>query len=101
MRGQQIENSIYFEPINVNELEEIIIELNPNKSLGIDVIPTKFIKAANYLLAPYLTVIFTQLLETRKNSDVLKIARITSLHKGNSKSEPKNYRPIFGTFFGK
>ena len=93
-RGQRIKNSFYLEPISENEVLEIITGLNPNKAPGVDEIPTKLIKAAKYVLAPYLTINSNQCLEKGEYPDELKIARVTPLHKGGSKSKAKNYRPI-------
>ena len=50
-------------------MEEIATRLNPNKTYGIDEIPTKFIKTAKCIPSPYLAVIFTQYLKTGKYPD--------------------------------
>ena len=71
----------------------IIKDLNSNKAPGYDDLPTKLIKAAAHSLSPFLSRIFNSCLESGHYSDGLKIAWVTPLHKGGSKSEMKNYRP--------
>ena len=92
--GKRISNSIFLEPTNCDEIINIIDGLNPNKASGYDDIPTKLIKAAKHSLAPILTNIFNSCLEKGQYLDELKIARVTPLHKGGSKTDLKNYRPI-------
>ena len=76
------------------EVTDIIITLNPHKSPGIDDIPTKLIKAAKYVLSPYLSKLINYCLENGRYFDELKIACVTPLHKGGSKFDLQNYRPI-------
>ena len=59
-----------------------------------DDIPTKLIKAATHSLSPFLSSIFKSCLENGHYPDGLKIARVTPLHKGGSKSKMKNFRRI-------
>ena len=92
--GTRIQNSIFFETADEYEIIGIINNLNEHKALGVDGIPTKLIKAAKYVLAPYLSKIFNSGLEQGHYYDELKIARVSPLHKGGSKKELKNYRPI-------
>ena len=65
-----------------------------NEAPGIDQVPTKLIKGAKYSLAPYLSKIFDNCIDNCQYPDVLKIAKVTLLHKSGSKSEPKNNRTI-------
>ena len=92
--GLQIQNSIYLDSTCKSEILEIIGYLNPNKVPGIDEVPTKLIKAAKYSLVAYLTKIFNHCLDKSQYPDILKVAKVTPLHKEGSKSEPKNYRLI-------
>ena len=92
--AKRVSHSIYFEPTNNEEIVNFIKDLNPNKAPGHDDIPTKLIKAAAHTLSPFLSGIFNSCLESGHHTDRLKIARVTPLHKGGSKSEMKNYRPI-------
>ena len=68
----------------------IVKDLNPNKAPG----PPKLIKAAAHSLSLFLSSIFNSCLESRHYPDDLKIARVTVLRKGGSKSAMKNYPSI-------
>ena len=92
--GKCVLNSLYLEPTDVYEVTDIISTLNPHKSPGIDDIPTKLIKAAKYVLSPYLSKLINYCLKNGRYFDELKIARVTPLHKGGSKFDLQNYRPI-------
>ena len=63
---------------------------NPGYAPGYDDIPTKPIKAAAHSLPLILSSIFNSCLESGHYPDELKIAQVTLLHKGSSKSEMKN-----------
>ena len=91
--GKLVSHSIYFEPTYDEEIVNIMKGLNPNKAPGHHDIPTKLIKEAAHKLSPFLTSIFNSCLESGHYPYGLKIARVTLLHKGGSKSEMKNYRP--------
>ena len=92
--GKRDSHSFYFEPTNDDEIVNIIKDLNPNKAPGYDDIPTKLIKAAAHSLSSILSSIFNSCLESGHYPDGLKIAQVTPLHKGGSKSDMKNYHPI-------
>ena len=72
------------------EVTDIISSLNPHKSLGVDDIPTKLIKAAKHVLNPYLSKLINYCLKNGRSFDELKIARAAPLHKGSSKSDLQN-----------
>ena len=63
----------------------IIKNLNPNKALEYEDIPTKLIKVAAHSLPPFLTSIFNSCSESGHSADKPKIARVT-LHKDGSKT---------------
>ena len=46
------------------------------------------------MLSPYLSKLINYYLKDGRYFDELKIARVTPLHKGGSKSDMHNYRPI-------
>ena len=92
--GKRVLNSLYLEPTDVYEVTDITSSLNPDKSTGVDGIPTQLIKAAKHVLSPYLLKLINYCLKTGRYFDELKIARVTPLHKGGSKSDLQNYRPI-------
>ena len=68
--------------------------LNINKAAGPDEIPAILLKKAASFFAPVLAQLFEK---SYKNGDVplgMKKANITPIHKGGSKKDPNNYRPV-------
>ena len=64
------------------------------KPPGFVSIPTRLIKDAKCIISPHLTRIINASLISGKYPDLLKVAKVTPLHKGGPKSELTNYRPI-------
>ena len=87
-------NSFYFEPITPEETYQQILQLDENKAKGIDNTAVKVIKLAAEYLAPTLSTIFNLCSNDRIFPAVLKVAKITPVHKSGSKSKSTNYRPI-------
>ena len=92
--GKCVLNSLYLEPTDVYDVSDIISCSNPHKSSGGDDIPTKLRKAAKHVLSPRLSKLISYCLKNGRYFDELKIARVTPLHKGDSRSDLQNYRPI-------
>ena len=57
-------------------------------------IPLRVIKLSLMEFSEPLCPIFNEIISTGVYPDRLKIARVVPIHKGDSKSDPKNYRPI-------
>ena len=89
-------NSFYFEPITPEETYQQILLglLDENKAKGIDNIPAKVIKLVAEYLALTLSTIFNFCSNDGIFPAVLKVAKITPVHKSESKSKLTNYRPI-------
>jgi hypothetical protein len=79
---------------DVKEVSDIIDNLDPNCSLGIDYISTKVIKCIKDLVVHNLTGCLNNLLREGVFPDSLKMAKVSPIHKSGSKSNPGNYRPI-------
>ena len=94
MAGKRNLSSIILRPTDEYEIIEIIGKLNNNKSTGYIDIPIVLFKEAKFLIARYLADSFNECLKTGHYPDVLKIAKVIPLHKGGSKRELGNYRPI-------
>ena len=80
--------------ISESEVGKLLMELDENKSVGIDEIPPKVIKWAAHLLCPILTKIFNKCLVAGIYPDSLKTARVTPIFKGGNKNDTSCYRPI-------
>ena len=73
---------------------EIITGLDINKSPGYIDIPVILIKESKFLISHYLATSFNQCIETGTYPDILKIAKVVTLHKGGYQMDLGNYRPI-------
>ena len=76
------------------QVTTFISSLNPHKSLSIDDIQTKLIKATKHVLSPYLSKLINYCLKNGRYFDKLIIAYVTPLLKGDFTSDSQNYRPI-------
>ena len=68
--------------------------IGKNKSVGLDNIPNKLLKMAADVVAPSLTEIFSQSINTGIFPNDWKEARVSPLFKNGVKNDPNNYRPI-------
>ena len=89
-----IDVPIKFEHTTHEEIVKLIRELKLNKAAGSDGINSYIIKKTQYLIAPVLLRLFNKSMDTGIFPNALKIASIIPLHKGGSKTEATNYRPI-------
>ena len=70
------------------------MKVNTSKATGHDRISPKLLKDSADIIAESLTVIFNKSIETGIFPDDLKVAYISPIRKGESKTECSNYRPI-------
>jgi hypothetical protein len=75
-------------------VSECINMLSAGAAPGPDGIPTKMIKAANSTFASMLNNIMQSSLESGDIPGILKLAFVTPIHKGDSRSDPANFRPV-------
>jgi len=68
--------------------------LKIGKALKVDDIPTKFLKMAKTVLAPFLSVVFNKCVVKGVYPNSLKVAQVNPIHKKGDKSACTNYRPI-------
>lgn len=86
--------SLFLDPVDSDEILNIINSLQSNKAAGYDEISPKVIKATAYMLARPLANIFNMSLTTGVFPDGLKIAKVSPIFKANDKLQVSNYRPI-------
>ena len=92
-----LENSLPTMPKIVIEskgVEKLLSQLNPQKAIGPDQIPTRILKDHRTIVAPILTVIYQQSLETGCVPTDWKTANVVPVFKGGEKHVPSNYRPV-------
>ena len=75
-------------------VSDCIDMLSAGAAPGPDGIPAKMIKAANSTFASMLNNIMQSSLESGDIPGILKLAFVTPIHKGDSRSDPANFRPV-------
>ena len=93
LKGSYMHSFTLYET-NENEITKLILELNPNKSCGIDMIDPFIIKQLAEPLAPILSNVFNKSMNTGRVPDKLKEAMITPVYKSDDHKSFGNYRPI-------
>ena len=88
---QPVLPDISFEPVDI---EEAIDELSANSAAGPDQFPAILLKQCKKVLSKPLYLIWKKSLSTGEIPNILKTANIVPIHKGGSKGEAKNYRPV-------
>ena len=76
------------------DIEEAINEISPSAAAGPDRFPAILLKTCRKTLSDPLYIIWRCSLDTGDIPQLLKTAFIIPIHKGESKSIPKNYRPV-------
>ena len=94
--NDRIPNDIRFEIpfISIAQVSEFINGLNIAKATGLDGIGPRILKMANDILAPSIAALINKSIKTATFPDKLKMAKIYPIHKGGTKCDPANYRPI-------
>jgi hypothetical protein len=94
LKGSYQSSFFLINAITENELEIELENTKSNKSSGCDGIIAKIIKITAKALSKPLTHIFNLSFSSGIMPDILKIALITPIFKGNEKNRFENYRPI-------
>ena len=86
-----VNNSLFLSPITYNEIHDIIISLDSNKSSDIS---PKLLKALCNSFCPILLYLFNSCMLSGTFPDELKIARVIPLFKSGNRNLMSNFRPI-------
>ena len=73
---------------------KLLEDLNPSKSAGLDNIAGKFLKEGASILASPLTDLCNLSISLSSFPDECKVAKLKPFYKKETKTKPKNYRPI-------
>ena len=77
-----------------DKVQELLKNLSPSKSCGVDGLGARHLKAAANHLVPVLGHLFNASFVTKTFPAPWKVACVTALHKDGDRSDPNNYRPI-------
>jgi len=83
-----------FTLMSVEDIVQIINSLKPKVSSGLDELSNKMLKLIKDVIAPPLTIIINQMLNTGIFPDKLKISKVIPLFKKGDDKLFSNYRPI-------
>ena len=71
-----------------------LLNLNPTKASGPDEVSPRLLKSVAVELAPALTILYQQSIDTGEVPVQWRQAIVTAIYKKGAKSDPSNYRPI-------
>ena len=75
-------------------VEKLLLAINPRKASGPDEIPARILQCLAAEIAPALSAIFSQSLQTAELPTQWKKAWITPVFKKGGRADPANYRPV-------
>ena len=80
--------------IDIDGVTKLLQGVNPSKASGPDMLPTRVLKTAALVIAPFLSLIFQQSIDTGTIPNDWKHANMTAIYKKGLRTEAANYRPI-------
>ena len=91
---RRFHKSFTLSPVSRGSVLKLLYALNPNKAVGLDGIPSRFLRdAAPVIVEPISHIINISIL-TETVPDDFKRAKVTPLYKKGSKLDVGNYRPV-------
>ncbi|VEN59416.1 unnamed protein product, partial [Callosobruchus maculatus] len=93
LKGTHTKN-LLFKPTTPHEVFDIIQNLPPKSSTGLDEIPTIVVKKVASIICDPISDIINECFSTGSIPTKLKISKITPVHKKGSKDDVSNYRPV-------
>ena len=89
-----IGSSFFLSPTTPGEVEKIIDDVDVKKSTGPNSIPIFLLKSFKLFFSVWLSKLVNLCFEVGIFPDILKLAKVTPLHKKDNKLDFLNYRPI-------
>ena len=83
-----------FSPTSEDEILKLLTDTNPEKAAGIDNLSGRFLKDGAVVLALPISKLCNLSMKRSKFPLDCKIAKLKPLYKKDSKTDPKNYRPV-------
>ena len=93
LQGSVVE-SLFFSPITISDIINIVSKFDENKSAGYDDINIRIVKSAIFAIVNPLCNIFNFSLEKGIFPSALKIAKVIPVYKTGNKTLVNNYRPV-------
>ena len=75
-------------------IERELLQLNPNKSTGLDNIPARFLRDGSTILKAPITHIVNMSIISNSVPNQVKLAKVKPLFKKNNNTDVNNYRPV-------
>ena len=91
---RRVSSSMFFSPVTLIKVYNIINLLNPNKSCGPDSVDVKYLRSAAVVITPVLTLLCNACLTFGVLPSCLKISKVISIFKADDKTCVTNYRLI-------
>ena len=91
---QGSEKSLYLSAVTPEEIEALILSFQDGKAVGPYSIPIKLLKMISEQISVPLCIIVNDSFVSGIFLDKLKLAKVITLYKKDSKDNPTNYRPI-------
>ena len=92
--SNRICNSFFLTPVTFIEVNDLINNLDPSKSVGPSSIPIKSLKIIGHSVSPHLAHLVHQSFQSSIFPDKLKITKVIPLFKKGNSKLPSDYRPI-------
>ena len=80
--------------INEEVIKTAIGNIDPNSTAGPEGVSAKFLREMKDSIAVPLAIIMRKSMDQCEIPDILKLAYVTPIHKGGSRMNPENYRPV-------
>ena len=93
-----VHQNFYLFPPTYDEISKIIMSLKLTWT-STDILPVRLLKRFCNILVIPITILIENSISKGEFPEVLKIARITPIHKEGSFTEPSNFRPISSLFY--
>ena len=85
--------SFFLKPVCETEILMHIRQINPDKSMGPEGIPRKYLKLSAPIISPILAKFYNNCIQSGTYPSALKIGRVVPIHKSGTKNACSNYRP--------
>ena len=80
--------------VSSQDVKDALASMNKHSAAGPDGIPSMLLNQCCKNIAEPLSVCFNKSIDQGSIPDFLKTAAVVPIHKGGSKSDPANYRPV-------